>query len=225
MNGNTNESDNIGPNQFSPNDFTESNDNDNNIDNSSIDGKEYIKNLQTTIENLKNEIDTFRRETMNDEDLIHKIINMRMSLQLKLQELEKTNKLLIEQINDVTTKLENCDDELTQKRMETLEFIQLKLKLEEEKYSIKSQMQKLEDDKKELNDQINFLNEELTILKTDNEEMTNKIKDQEAKMYDLTQRLTDMNHNLLQLCAEVQHLRYKRTTLWNSVWNYFFIDV
>lgn len=211
---------NINPNEFSPNDFTEPNGSCTPVD-SPIDGIHYVRSLETTVENLKMEIDRFRHETMNDEDLVHKIIHMRFNLESKLRELEEANQLIKKQYDEVTIKLQVCDDELVQKRIEALEFIQIKLRLEEDKESINEQLKKLDEDKKDLTDQISFLNDELDVLKTDNDHMTAKIKDQEAKMYNLTQRLNDMNSSILQLCAEVQQLRHKRTNLWNSVWNFF----
>jgi len=212
--------DNINPNDFFPNDFTEPNNTEPPV-NSQNDGIQYVRNLETTIENLKIEIDRFRKETMNDEDLVHKIIHMRFDLESKLRHLEETNQLIQKQFDEITVKLQVCDEELVQKRIEALEFIQVKLQLEEDKENINDQLQKLADDKKDLTEQISFLNDELDILKTDNDQMTAKIKDQEAKMYNLTQRLNDMNSSILQLCAEVQQLRHKRTNLWNSVWNFF----
>jgi chromosome segregation ATPase len=213
-------SNNINPNEVSPNDFTEQNRNGPSVDNQ-IDGIEYVKNLETTIENLKMEIDKFRHETINNEEVIHKVIHMKFDLESKLRELDETNQLMQKQFDEITTKLQVCDDDLIQKHIEALEFIQLKLKLEEDKDSIVAKLRQLDDNRKDLIDQIGFIDDELTILKTDNDQMTAQIKYHEEKMYYLTQRLTDMNTSILQLCAEVQHLRHKRTDLWNSVWKYF----
>src|SRR3989304_6810309 len=64
-----------------------------------------IENLGTTIEKLKMEMDILRHNTMTDEKLVHKILQMKINLEGKLQQLDSINIQLKNQIDCIMLKL------------------------------------------------------------------------------------------------------------------------
>ena len=202
--------------EFIPNDFIGP------IDDVEPNDTNYVEIIETTIEDLKLEIDNIRHDAMNDEELVNKIIQMKESLENKLSTLEDTNASMREQIEELLVKLQKCDDEIIEHKVEALSNLDLKLKLEDDINNLTIQIQQLHTDKVELTDQVGFLNDELETLRSTNVEINLKIKEHDNKMYNMNQRLLNTHKTLLQLCSEVEILRQKRTTLWNSVWEYFY---
>ncbi len=202
--------------EFIPNDFIGP------IDDVEPNDTNYVEIIETTIEDIKLEIDNIRHDAMNDEELVNKIIQMKESLENKLSTLEDTNASMREQIEELLVKLQKCDDEIIEHKVEALSNLDLKLKLEDDINNLTIQIQQLHTDKVELTDQVGFLNDELETLRSTNVEINLKIKEHDNKMYNMNQRLLNTHKTLLQLCSEVEILRQKRTTLWNSVWEYFY---